>query len=204
MFARRVPRVRVLPGPQPQQFRRERVREGADVAGREDIGIAGGQHRIDQDAAIDASPARSASAVRGSAPMLTSTELASIWPAVGDAQHDAAARRRCPRAAGDEDDDPPLDVACQQKGGDRHRHAAAQEARRHLEDGHVGPQGRRARRDLEADEAAADDGEPRALDQHLPQRARVPEVAQHMHPLGQAVRKRQPARLAAVASSSFA
>ncbi len=37
----------------------------------------------------------------------------------------------------------------------------------------------------------------RTLDQHRPQAVSIPESAQHMHPLGQPVRKRQTARLAA-------
>ena len=175
----------------------ERVGAGGDVAGREDVGIARPQHLIDQDALVDRQPGGlgELGARRGADP--DQHRIGLDRAAVLEPDCRPACRRRDPLDPAPEDDlDAGDGVAARETGGDRRRHAPAEQARQDLDHGRVSAERPRARRNLEPDEAAADDGEMGARHQPRPERLGIAQIAQHVHDAFQPRRHRQAARLA--------
>jgi hypothetical protein len=109
----------------------------------------------------------------------------------------AACRRRDLLDPAAEDDlDTGGRVTAREPGGDRCRHAPAKLARQDLDHVRVGAERPGARRDLEPDEAAADDGKVDARHQPGTERLGIAQIAQHVDKTFEPRHRRQAARLA--------
>ena len=174
------------------------MREGADIARGEDVGILCPEGRIDDDAAIDRKTGgRGKSGARRGADA-DQDRVGLDDAAVRQGELEAVPRKSdllqsCP--------EPDLDAGCGvmrlQEGRDGCRNHPAEEPRQQLDHDRPAPRRDGARGDLEANEAAADDGDLGARATSLPQPIRIGQIAQIEDLLGDGGLKRQPARLAA-------
>ena len=182
----------------------ERMGAGGDVAGREDVAIAGAQRLIDQDTPVDRKPGclGEPGARRGADP--DQHRIGLDRTAVLEPDRRPASRRRDLLDPAAEDDlDAGHGVAAGEAGGERRRHGSAEQAWQDLDHGRVDAERPRARCNLEPDEAAADDGEMGARHQSRSERLGIAQIAQHVHDAFEPRRHRQAARLAPGGQQAF-
>lgn len=171
------------------------MRKGADITSGKNVGICGRERGIDHDAAIDRKAGGPCERAARHGTDADQHRIGLDDVAVRQGEREAVACQRDLLQPGVEQDfDPRGGVTRVQKRRNRRRHHPAQEARRQLDHDRPAAHGGRARGDLEADEAAADDGNARTRAQCLAQPVGIGEVAQIQRPLGDGAIQRQPAR----------
>jgi hypothetical protein len=175
-----------------------RVGPPGDVAGGEDARRARRQAGIDSHAALDREAGGAGQRDRRLDADTDEHRVGRQFAAVGQA-HDERVTARLDRGRGDAHAhvDAFCAVQCQHARADRFGHGPAEQARRPFDDGDRAVARTRRRRDLQADEAAADDDQARTRHEARRERGGVVEGAQAEHAGQVGPRDRQPAQRAA-------
>ena len=140
------------------------VGEGADIARGEDVRVLGAELRVDDDAVVDGEAGRRGELGPRDDADRDQHGIAGDLAAVVEADAgDTVRAEDRDHLAAEPDIDAGRGVAGAHPLLDRGGHGAGHQPRAGLDHRHLGAEAHRVRRDLEADEAAADDDEPLAL-----------------------------------------